>query len=220
VLKITDGKTKQKQIMKKLVLAIIALVGLWAVTANAQNQYMTNAQGQVYSLMPTQTTPGSYSTNPPVNGLQQFTQFFTAFNTNLINTFSPSNNYEVFTGVSYSSSVFLGGLIGFEAQPFSGVRGLTLRTCETLAPQAGTIADAEFDLGYSFTYIDVRITPYLGCQLANKNTGQNQPESLALAGGLEVQKAIGKNSFVGLYAEATSRGKGAMVFGLETGFTF
>jgi len=206
--------------MKKLVLAIITLVGLLAITSTAQNQYMTNAQGQVYEAIPTNTVSGVMSTNPSAGALTEIYGYFTSFNTNYATTFSPSNNYQVWTGVSYNNSVFLGGLIGAEAQPFSGLRGFTLRTVETLAPQAGTLADAEIDFGYAFTYVDIRILPFFGVQLQNKIGSENQPEQAAFGGGLEFEKAMGKNSFCGVYGEATSESKGALTFGFITGVTF
>ena len=109
--------------------------------------------------------------------------------------------------------------MGEEGQPFSGkAHGLTLRAVETLAPVVGTLADAEFDIGWSIVYIDTRTTIFAGCLLENKDTTTDTVEKVRPDFGIQFQKALTQNTFAGIYAEyATS---GGITVGLQTGFTF
>lgn len=185
---------------KSLTLAVLILVAAYGAKA----QSITNQ--------------GSLSTN--ANPFVMIYNYFTGFNTNLTAAFSTNNNYEAWMGASYQSSVFLGGTIGLEAQPISKLHGLTLRNVETLAPQVGTLAAADFDLGYSFVYVDTRTTPFVGLDLLNKIGSENQPESACFAFGCEFQKAISQNAFTGIYVEGLTRTKGALIIGFTTGVTF
>lgn len=209
------------------ILSLFVLTAALSVSAQSNNPVIlgneeysqsTNAQGQLI-LTPIGPAPAV----APTNGANPFVtiwNYFSSFNPSLTNTFSTNNDYEAWIGASYQSATFLGGVIGFEAQPLNSVHGLTLRGVGTLGPEVGTLTDAEFDLGYAFTYVDTRILPFVGCNLANKNDGINQPESLGLVGGAEVQKAMTQNSFAGLALEAKQRTKGALVVMFETGVTF
>lgn len=192
--------------MRKTLLSIIALLAaLLPVTAQ--------------TILPTAGT--NTQVTAPLPTLQSFGQtaigYFTTFNPNLTNTFSTNQPYEAFIGASYQSGVYLGGLIGLEAQPLSGsYHGITLREVSTLAPQVGTLADAEFDIGWSYTHVDTRITAFVGAHW------DIQSDETQAAFGVEIQKALTQNTFAGLFAEGVTHDtkNGQLIIGLETGATF
>jgi hypothetical protein len=203
-------KTKERRKntkMKKTLTTIATLVGSIAIL---------NAQSNNTLIV---TTPGGLSTNG--NFFATAFNYFTSFNPALTNTFSTNNGYQAWIGASYQTGVYLGGVVGLESQPLQGsLHGLTLRTVETLAPQVGTLSDAEFDLGYSFTHIDLRITPFVGVDdnILGHATG--------CAFGVELEKALTDNTFAGIYFEGKSDDgnrttkQGQLVIGIFGGATF
>jgi len=192
--------------MKKVIATILLVLSINAVVkAQTTNITFTNY-------------PTVLGTN--VNPFTMIYQYFTSFNTNLQTTFATNNNYEAWLGASYQNDTFLGGVVGFEAQPLSVFRPLTLRTAATLGAQVGTLADWDFNLGYSFVHIDTRVTPFIGGDLINRAGVANQPQSFCFDYGVEVQKAMSQNTFAGMFVEGRTRTKGALVIGFETGVTF
>lgn len=203
-----------------LVLACITPVFSQTVSVNgSQFTQSTNSNGQIVltpsvgSALPT----GSSSPAPTLQSFgTSFVNYFSSFNANLTNTFSTNQPYQVWLGASYQSGVFLGGLIGFEAQPFSGCRGLTLREVSTLAPTVGTLAGEEFDIGYSISYVDTRLTAFTGAHYDIVG------DSMQAAFGIEVEKALTQNTFAGLFAEGITHDtkNGQLIIGFVTGATF
>jgi hypothetical protein len=194
----------------------------------AQTNYVTttNSAGVITST-PISVAPalvvatepqGSLSTNG--NFFGTVFSYFTSFNPALAGTFAVNNDYQAWVGASYQSGVYLGGVVGLEAQPFGGAHGLTFRNVDTLAPTVGTLSDAEFDIGYSFVYVDLRITPFAGVDdnILGKDYGA--------AFGVEIEKALTSNTFAGAYIEGKSDDgnldtrQGQMVVGLMAGATF
>jgi hypothetical protein len=173
--------------MKKMLMTIMTAACL-ALPCLAQT---TNSAGQ------------TVNTNTPQASMQSFMttaeQYVTSFNTNLPTFWAASsNNYQLWTGISYQSGVNLGITLGVEAQPFSGsLHGLTLGSVSTLASQVGTIAQQEADLGWSIVHYDVRIT----AGGAFIYTFQNGSLGEKGAGGgfyLQLEKALTQNTFAGL----------------------
>lgn len=201
--------------MKLRILTTIA-----AISCSLACEAQTNAPSTNQVSVPASTLPAAGTLSTNANPFTMIYGYFTSFNTNLTATFATNNDYQVWMGASYSASVFLGGTLGEEVQPFSGLHGLTFRGVETLAPQVGTLADVEVDVGYAFSYIDTRSLFFVGGDLANKNGSQNQPESGSFSFGAEFEKAIAPNAFSGIYLEGRTRTKGALLVGVNTGVTF
>ena len=208
----------------------IAIVAALSITAGAQSVTIngityaesTNSAGQTV-LTPTGTNTATLTLSPLSTNGNAFTtvfDYFTSFNTNLSICFATNMNYQAWIGASYQSSTYLGGVVGEEIQPINKVHGLTLRAVETLAPQVGTLTDAELDLGYSFVYVDTRTTPFVGVDLINKDGQANTPEAACFSYGVEFEKAVAHNAFGGVYIEGRTRTKGALIFGFFTGMTF
>jgi hypothetical protein len=172
--------------------------------------------------------PPSNLTNaapPSLLSQQSFAQtaysYFTAFNTNLA-PFSANAPYEVWTGAAYQSGVNLGVQLAAEANPFKGATGIMLGEVSTFAPQVGTIADEEFDVGWSVVHYDTRLT-FGGAGLYC--FGSDSEANKGLKGGAfaEVQKALTANTFAGLRGEGVFGGgsKGnSLIVSLEAGATF
>ena len=168
------------------------------------------------------SVPAAPAASAPANSIQSFgataLQYFTTFNPALTNAFSTNQPYEAWIGASYQTGVFLGGQVGLGGQPLQGtLHGLTLRNVATLAPVVGTLADEEFDLGYSITHVDTRLTVFAGLHddIQNHN-------SLQGAFGVEVQKALTDNTFAGIYLEGITHDtkNGQLIVGFETGARF
>ena len=124
-------------------------------------------------------------------------QYFTSFDTNS-QTFSTNNGFQIWSGVQYQSGVNLGATFAIEAQPFSGAaHGLTLGGVATLSDVIGTVAQNEFDIGWSLRHYDVRITAGAAAVYTYQSNGLGEKGA---AGGiyLEFEKALSANTFGGV----------------------
>lgn len=139
--------------------------------------------------------------------------YFTSFDTNSTTFTVP---YEVFTGVKFQSGINEGALLGGEAQPFKKVPWLTLRDVMTLADTIGTMSENEFDIGAFFVHYDLRFGVFFGTDTII------QKDRWGGIGGLELQKALTKNSFAGVAVERRidDVDRGALTEFIEGGFTF
>ena len=172
----------RKSTMKQTLIILAAVLSL-AISASAQ----TNPPSTSATTAPTQES--FFST---VEG------YFTSFNPALTN--AVDQKYKMWTGVEWQSGVRLGADLGIEARPFSGkASGLTLGEVTTFADTIGTIAQEEFDLGWSINYVDTEITIY-GCGVDTFSDGYGTAKGGNGGVGVEFKKALSQNTFAGIRA--------------------
>jgi hypothetical protein len=203
-----------------LILASILLISTAparAQTGNAPTALpkltATNSLGQISASTNMIPTPETF--------FDDVESYFTSFNTNLT-TFTGSNYYQMWTAIEYQSGINLGVSFGLEAQPFSGARGLTLGSVSALAPAIGTIAAQEFDVGWSITHYDVRVTAggLVGYTFESASAAEK-----GIGGGVfvEAEKALSDTTFAGIRLEEKFGGgnhANQPYLFLQTGFVF
>jgi hypothetical protein len=214
------NSTLYELLMTLCMIAILAALllppRLCAATVTVSGQQFTqstNAQGQIV-LTPVAGSvevPGALSTN---SFLQNALAYFSSFNTN--STTFINANYQVFTGVKFQSGINEGALLGVEAQPFTNINWLTFRDVATLADTVGTVSENEFDIGAFFVHYDLRFGAFAGVDTIIQ---KNRWTPIL---GLEAQKALTANSFMGVAVERRidDHDRGALTEFLEAGFTF
>ena len=180
--------------MKKMLLTI--LLASASVCAHAQLS-LTNTSAPPSANELALETPQAFLTTA--------VGYVSSFNTNY--NFTTNSQYEVWTGVSYQSGVNLGAVIGAEAKPFKSVPWLMLGEVSTLAPQVGTIATEEIDLGYSAHYIDTEFSFGL-CGVDKFHAdGLGYPAGLRGGALVEIKKDLSANTYAGVRLNETF-GKG------------
>lgn len=168
--------------------------------------------GTAAAVSPTIPTPQTF--------IQSVEGYFSSFDTNS-QTFSTNAPYQMWTGVAYQNGINLGAQVGIEGNPFTKWPAFTLGSVSTLAATVGTIAQEEFDLGYSIRHFDVRLT--LGAGVVDTFHGGTGPAGIKGSIYASVEKALSANTFAGIRVEGLFGGgsqANVPMFGVFAGFVF
>lgn len=156
----------------------------------------------------------------PQTFIQSVEGYFSSFDTNS-HTFGTNAPWQMWTGVAYQNGINLGAQVGIEGNPISKWPALTLGSVSTLAATVGTIAQEEFDLGYSIVHYDTRLT--LGAGAVDTFHGGTGPSGIKGSIYASVEKALSANTFAGIRVEGLFGGgskANVPMFGVFGGFTF
>lgn len=156
----------------------------------------------------------------PQGFISSVESYFTSFDTNS-QTFSTNAPWQMWTGVAYQNGINLGAQVGIEGTPISKWPAFTLGSVSTLAATVGTIAQEEFDFGYTIRHYDVQLT--LGAGAVDTFHGGTGPSGIKGSIYAEVKKALSANTFAGVRVEGLFGGgsqANVPMFGIFAGFTF
>lgn len=203
----TSSTIDQNKTMKKTILLLT--LALASLCASAQ------------TAPPTPTSPPAAAQAPtPQTFIQSVEGYFSSFDTNS-QTFGTNAPYQMWTGVAYQNGINLGAQVGIEGNPFSKWPAFTIGSVSTLAATVGTIAQEEFDFGYSIVHYDVRLT--LGAGAVDTFHGGTGPSGIKGSVYASVEKALSANTFAGVRVEGLFGGgskANVPMFGIFAGFTF
>lgn len=171
------------------------------------------------------TTPASPAQPAPIAAMPQgfiasVESYFSSFDTNS-QTFSTNAPYQLWTGAAFQGGINLGAQVGIEGNPISKWPALSLGSVSTLAATVGTIAQEEFDIGYSIRHYDVRLT--LGMGVVDTFHGGDGAAGIKGSIFASVEKALSANTFAGVRVEGLFAGgskANVPMFGIFGGFTF